>query len=85
MADQRPRDRILSVTVGRKKDVVPGMEVWLPGTAGRIAGWYRFDWAERRPDDRYELNVYGPLRKRKPPHYRIALADDVTKVQKGRS
>ena len=57
--------------------LVTGMEVSLPKSPGRRAGKYRFDWAETADNGDMVLTVFGPLRSRATPHYRLAAASIV--------
>lgn len=72
-------ERLTEVIINGRK-LTTGMEVTLPKSAGRRKGRYRFDWADTDGTGKVILNVYGPLRARTTPHYRLAAASSVETV-----
>ena len=52
----------IEITVsGRKRQLAKPNEVRLVGKPGRPEARYRFEFAERRPDGKVILNVFGPV------------------------
>jgi hypothetical protein len=74
-------ERLDELTVNGRH-LVSGQEVTLEKSPGRRKGRYRFDFAETDASGNTILNVYGPLRARVIPHYRLANVKAVLTVHK---
>jgi hypothetical protein len=72
-------ERLEQVTINGRQ-LNSGMEVTLVKSVGRRKGRYRFDWAEHDTKGNMILNVFGPLRSRSLPHYRLAAISAVETV-----
>lgn len=80
--DKPAPERISEVKVNGRT-VKTGQEITLWPGAGRKRSYrFRFDWATTDPGGHLVLEVYGPLRQRRPPGYRCIAPTEVKVVHR---